>query len=594
LKSLGLLALAELQAADKTLVAPCRDAILKCLDEEVSVRSRALSLIAKMASRTSLIELVAKLIEQLEANESTYRDEVIAVILAAVRSEGFAHVPSFRWLVTVLFSLATMPSSHGTDIAQLIVEVTLRVPAVRSFAAERSLEMAQQLSSADFPEPTLADAAPLAAALVLGEHAQHLPLHSQHAALDSLLAPAVSGLSADAQATCVQSALRILVELPTSSLVLTDDEPTATDSSPKQSHQPLASLSELTPIITRYLPSFARLCASPHTEVIERATLAYQLLHLLTAEDGSGLALDEGGGSGAAVEEKTRAGWLRSLRSGLATELRAVAPKAQKRVKRPPGLDLDTPLYTPPPPPAPAPTASPRQQTSESEPASESPARAPRAQPSGPYYLPSEPTPGIGGPLASGAPSQPSAHGPLRADDGEQHAKPTLPSAALHSSALSQGAPSSEVEESRSAKASLHGSIHDMTKYADAHYGDEGGGVLMEEAMPDGADESDEEATTTSPSDHQRSQCTPLLGGALEPSLSTYSAMPSSAMLVDLLTPGVDGAPSRCGEHPAAAEQAVGGGEAAGHGRRRRRKHRSAAGAAVPGEGEAEAPLMAL
>lgn len=127
LQALGLLALAELQRADKALVEPCRDAILKCLDDQPTVRQRALSLISGMVSRASLPGLVAKLMGQLYNSESSYRDEVIAVLLAAVKAESFSHVPSFRWLVTTLFALASLPSKHDADVAQLLVEVTLRV-----------------------------------------------------------------------------------------------------------------------------------------------------------------------------------------------------------------------------------------------------------------------------------------------------------------------------------------------------------------------------------------------------------------------------------------------------------------------------------
>lgn len=64
LKSLGLLALSALQASDKTIVLPCRDAVLKCLDDEPSVRAAALSLISGMvsaASQHALIDITASL-----------------------------------------------------------------------------------------------------------------------------------------------------------------------------------------------------------------------------------------------------------------------------------------------------------------------------------------------------------------------------------------------------------------------------------------------------------------------------------------------------------------------------------------------------
>lgn len=106
LKSLGLLALAALQARERplshpcsrppaahfkppashpdhsvqatnpALVEPCRNAVLRCLDDEASVREAALLLVSGMVTRASLAELVHKLLGQLEGAPATYRDEV--------------------------------------------------------------------------------------------------------------------------------------------------------------------------------------------------------------------------------------------------------------------------------------------------------------------------------------------------------------------------------------------------------------------------------------------------------------------------------------------------------------------------------------
>ena len=170
-----------------------------------------------MVTRQSLTGLVAKLTGQLATSETCYRDEVVAVVLAAVRADSFSHVPSFRWLVTTLFGLAALESKHGADVAQLLVEVTLRVQSVRAFAAERALEalrpMAGAMAGATPDAAVQADAALIAAAWVLGEHSSCLPLPAQHGTLEALLSAGVATSAAPIQASCVQAALRVLVQV---------------------------------------------------------------------------------------------------------------------------------------------------------------------------------------------------------------------------------------------------------------------------------------------------------------------------------------------------------------------------------------------
>ena len=254
LKSLGLLALAALQTSDKTLVEPCRDAVLRCLDDEPSVRAAALNLIAGMVTRQSLPELVQKLLGQVQVHANAYRDDVISVVLSACRADGFGHVPSFRWLVTTLLAVAALRSKHGVEVARLLLEVTLRVPTVRGFAVERCLAwmvhcIDEAASAADgsassaaaaarmsgrgddgvggAPSATDAssggdksDTALLAASYVLGEHSALLPPDDQLRALRMLLSPTIAALASEiapeVQASCVQAALRVIAQLPTS------------------------------------------------------------------------------------------------------------------------------------------------------------------------------------------------------------------------------------------------------------------------------------------------------------------------------------------------------------------------------------------
>ena len=160
-----------------------------------------------------------KLISQVEGAPSAYRDEVVGVILACCRADGFAHVPSFRWLVKTLFAVAGLASAtHGVEVARLLLEVTLRVPAVRAFAAEMSLEcvecagIASTTAGASGEPP--AEAALLGAAYVLGEHSALLPAERLRTCSRGASCEGIRGFGADAQASCIQAALRVLTQSP--------------------------------------------------------------------------------------------------------------------------------------------------------------------------------------------------------------------------------------------------------------------------------------------------------------------------------------------------------------------------------------------
>lgn len=590
LQALGLLALAELQRADKALVEPCRDAILKCLDDQPTVRQRALSLISGMVSRASLPGLVAKLMGQLYTSESSYRDEVIAVLLAAVKAESFSHVPSFRWLVTTLFALAALPSKHDADVAQLLVEVTLRVQSVRGFAAEKALEVLEtaldQMAGASLPGLLQPDATLYAAAWVLGEHSSQLPPSSQLRSLEVLLCPAVASLSPSVQAACVQAAPRVLVHLPkVESALATLDRPGATC----QGDEAAA----LRALVHSTYGALCRFYASPHLEVSERATSAAEVLALVLgagaharhgAELGSSAKLmhapaalgavalggrepswtepSAGGGTEPSAGSGPDPSWpepsalrlLAALRQGLTVELRAVAPKAQRKVKPPADLDLHTPLYTPPPPPtAPAPstpstpTAYPGSATSASSDGARRPGRA------GPYYLATD--------EPAGPPST------------------ALPGAAEPSLMYSEGATTTgSGASSRGGAAAGAGDLAHMAGGTHA-FGDEEAvtAVDLDEAMPEGAGDDDDD-------DERR---VPEMAGGAGATAATPLAAPSKALLSHAKGPFLvnllGDADGEAFGAPAQPEDAGAPKE-----KRRRRKHRSSDAAG------GEAPLVTL
>ena len=179
---------------------------------------------------------------QLDSPDTSHRDELVLVVLKACRADGFAHVPSFKWLVACLMALLRIESPHGADVGDQLVEVALRVPSVRAFAAERCHQMLISATQSDFAAAPPA-AALRAAATALGEHGGLLPkqaqlvrsqaplhmvaapvtygyspdpvrLQAQLEALRALLGGAVPSLPAAVQAAFVQAASRLLSQLP--------------------------------------------------------------------------------------------------------------------------------------------------------------------------------------------------------------------------------------------------------------------------------------------------------------------------------------------------------------------------------------------
>jgi len=214
LKYLGLVALAVLQQADRTLVEGSRDMVLACITtDDSSVRSQALQLVAGMVSKHNLTDIVAQLMRQLDSPDTSHRDELVLVVLKACRADGFAHVPSFKWLVACLMALLRIESPHGTDVGDQLVEVALRVPSVRSFAAERCHQMLMSATQSDFASAPPA-AALRAAATTLGEHSSLLPKQAQLEALRAMLSGSVASLPAEVQAAFLMAASRLFSQLP--------------------------------------------------------------------------------------------------------------------------------------------------------------------------------------------------------------------------------------------------------------------------------------------------------------------------------------------------------------------------------------------
>lgn len=146
LKYLGLVGFASLmQSHPRALSAPgYRPIILACLsDQDVTIRSRALSLLTGMASRKNLIELVTQLLKHVELATGSYKLDLVAKIVEICSSDKYALLQDFGWYLDVLFQLGHMRGldAHSTLLRSQISDVALRVLPVRPFAVRRSLEI---------------------------------------------------------------------------------------------------------------------------------------------------------------------------------------------------------------------------------------------------------------------------------------------------------------------------------------------------------------------------------------------------------------------------------------------------------------------
>lgn len=143
LKYLGLVGLVNLMKSNPKSVVDHRELVLRCLnDDDITIRTRALELLAGIVSRKSLVDLVHHLLEHVKHSEGSYRDEIIAKILYMCYKDKYSLVTDFAWYTSVLLDLAVMQGSkHGQQVADQLIEISLRVDSVRHFAVESMLSM---------------------------------------------------------------------------------------------------------------------------------------------------------------------------------------------------------------------------------------------------------------------------------------------------------------------------------------------------------------------------------------------------------------------------------------------------------------------
>jgi len=304
LKYLGLLAMSKILKTHPKSVQAHKDLIMVCLDDkDESIRLRALDLLYGMVSKKNLMEIVKKLMVHMDKAEGTiYRDELLVKIIDICSQDNYHFITSFEWYVSVLVELARVEGmKHGPLLAHQMLDVAVRVQAIRPFAVS---QMTLLLNNAHmFMQPSggsnMANVL-YAAAWICGEYASELEKPEE--TLFSMLNGKVHSLPGHIQAAYVQNIMKVL------SIIL----------SKRDTQQSIK-------VCKRVSDKLAQYVSSGDLEVQERASAALQLISYIHKE----LENDDIGDIYMQVAY---------LFSG---ELNPVAPKAQRKVQVPDGLELD-------------------------------------------------------------------------------------------------------------------------------------------------------------------------------------------------------------------------------------------------------------
>ena len=346
LKYLGLLAMSKILKTHPKSVQAHKDLILACLDDkDESIRLRALDLLYGMVTKKNLMEIVNRLLGHMERAEgSVYRDELLLKVIEICSQESYQHVTNFEWYLTVLVELIQLEagSKHGSVIAEQLLDVTIRVESVREFSVK---EMSNLIDAFPCSSQTSTMYEVLyAAAWIIGEFGDNL--EDPENTLKMLLKdrPALPG---HIQAVFVQNSNKLFIHL--------------LERSVKAGNVDV--IRGVVDVFDQKLPQFL---SSGDIEVQERASSTQIILHLIKSMLGNELITkqevksnqdllnDVGDQENGNPMETTST--LPSELAELVVELKSlfdgdlipVAPKAQRKVQLPDGLNLDEWINGPP------------------------------------------------------------------------------------------------------------------------------------------------------------------------------------------------------------------------------------------------------
>ncbi|XP_064626859.1 AP-3 complex subunit delta-1-like isoform X4 [Lineus longissimus] len=313
LKYLGLLAMSKILKTHPKSVQAHKDLILQCLDDkDESIRLRALDLLYGMVSKKNLMEIVKKLMVHMDKAEgSNYRDELLSKIIEICSQSNYQYITNFEWYVSILVELTRIEGTrHGKLIANQMLDVAIRVQAIRSFAVSQMAILLENshILVGNSQRNGICEVL-YAAAWICGEFSEHLK--DTRSTLEAMLRPKVTQLPGHIQSIYVQNILKLYSRL----------------LSKAEQEEDMEQIKEVGNLLMDKLPMFVQ---SADLEVQERACCVLQLMKYV-------IKLQEKGNNVADEVSAMFAG-----------ELNPVATKAQRKVPVPDGLDLDQWINEPP------------------------------------------------------------------------------------------------------------------------------------------------------------------------------------------------------------------------------------------------------
>merc|ERR1712241_1446038 len=317
LKYLGLLAMGKILKTNPKSVQGHKDLVLQCLDDsDESIRLRALDLLYGMVSKKNLMEIVKKLMAHMDKAEgTTYRDGLMDKIIQICSQNDYQHITNFEWYITVLVELSRTEggTKHGKLIAKQMMDVAIRVSSIRSFAVSQMALLIENhtILLGTSSQNSTAFEVLYAASWICGEFAEHLK--SPESTLKALfLSKATNSLPGHILSIYLQNGTKLFCFIAENWLK-------------EDKIQEVKDLAKY--LDEEVLKDFV---ASSDLEVQERASVMHHFVKYVAKHLEKGDDISE------------------DFQIFFADELNPVAPKAQKKVPIPEGLDLDAWINEPP------------------------------------------------------------------------------------------------------------------------------------------------------------------------------------------------------------------------------------------------------
>uniref|UniRef100_A0A3Q3RM89 Adaptor related protein complex 3 subunit delta 1 n=1 Tax=Mastacembelus armatus TaxID=205130 RepID=A0A3Q3RM89_9TELE len=284
----------------------------KLIEPLTNLIHRALDLLYGMVSKKNLMEIVKKLMLHVDKAEgTTYRDELLTKIIDICSQSNYQYITNFEWYISILVELTRLEGTrHGHLIASQMLDVAIRVKAIRAFAVAQMATLLDNahLLTGNMQRNGICEVL-YAAAWICGEFSEHLENPMQ--TLEAMLRPKVATLPGHIQAVYVQNAAKLFAT------VLKSQEGNTDGTAAQETSQ----------LMIDRLPLFVQ---SANLEVQERASCILQLVKYIQKLQQKDVEVAE------------------EVNALFAGELNPVAPKAQKKVPIPEGLDLDAWINEPP------------------------------------------------------------------------------------------------------------------------------------------------------------------------------------------------------------------------------------------------------